>query len=318
MTEIGNSALQCRGVIDYINQYCRTPSLANRGSRTRKGEICHSVEAIVDGLRVRLRPMKNSRKSPKDSSAGAVRFGGATETELRNEKWLTDAYSIIEKKAVIQTVVTELRDFLNIDHLVYFTSKLGGGPSTDPYIRLTYPPAWLARYLAMGYADIDPVLREGFRRTLPFQWRELEISGGPEAAFLADSAAHGVGPHGYSIPVSTKHGHRGLLAVAYSGSEEEWSKFLSATQPSLIQIAARLHRRVVGELFGEDRPHLTPRELECLRWIALGKDTTEIAAILRISPHTTRDYLKSVHYKLDCATSAQAVTKAVKLGLLIV
>ena len=73
------------------------------------------------------------------------------------------------------------------------------------------------------------------------------------------------------------------------------------------------------ELFGEDRPRLTPRELECLRWIALGKDTTEIATILSISmPYTTRDYVKSVHYKLDCVTSAQAVTKAVKLGLLVV
>lgn len=261
--------------------------------------------------------MKNGGKTPKNSSAEAIHFGGVMETELRDEKWLTEAYSIIEKKTEIQTVMTELRDFLNIDHLVYFTSKLGGSPSVDPYIRLTYPASWLARYLAMGYGDVDPILREGFRRTLPFEWRELDISGSAEAEFLADAAAHGVGPHGYSIPVSTKHGHRGLLAVSFSGSEGEWTKFLATTQPGLIQIATRLHRRVVGDLFGEDRPHLTPRELECLRWIALGKDTTEIAAILHISPHTTRDYLKSVHYKLDCVTSAQAVTKAVKLGLLI-
>jgi len=50
--------------------------------------------------------------------------------------------------------------------------------------------------------------------------------------------------------------------------------------------------------------------------VALGKDAMDIASILNISPHTTRDCLKSVHYKLDCATSAQAVTKAIKLGLL--
>ena len=280
-------------------------------------EIRHFVEPGVDSVQARVRLMKNRDKTPKKSSAEAADFGGVMATELRDEKWLTEAYSIIEKKAEIQTITTELRDFLNIDHLVYFTSKVGGSPSVDPYVRLTYPPSWLARYLAMGYADVDPILREGFRRTLPFEWRELDISGSAEAAFLEDAAAHGVGPHGYSIPVSTKHGHRGLLAVSSSGSEGEWTKFLASTQPSLIQIATRLHRRVVGELFGEDRPHLTPRELECLRWIALGKDTTEIAAILNISPHTTRDYLKSVHYKLDCVTSAQAVTKAVKLGLLI-
>ena len=73
----------------------------------------------------------------------------------------------------------------------------------------------------------------------------------------------------------------------------------------------------VGFIFGENRPHLTERELECLRWISAGKDASEIAVILNISPHTTRDYLKSARYKLDCVTSAQAVSKAVALGLLI-
>jgi len=262
-------------------------------------------------------PMSNGDRNPKNNSAKHVHFGVAMAAQLPDEKWLTEAYSIIEKTAEIQTVVTELRDFLNIDHLVYYTSKLGGSPSTDPYIRLTYPASWLARYLGRGYGDIDPVLREGFRRTLPFEWRELSTDDAAEATFLADAAAHGIGPHGYSIPVLTKHGHRGLFAISSSGSEEEWTKLLATIQPSLIQIANRLHRRVVAGLFGEDRPHLTPRELECLRWIALGKDTIEIATILHISPHTTRDYLKSVHYKLDCVTSAQAVTKAVKLGLLI-
>jgi LuxR family transcriptional regulator, quorum-sensing system regulator CinR len=283
-----------------------------------EGEVRHSLMSNLDGIHTPDRPLHDSDKSPTNGPAKAILADGVTATELGDETWLTEAYSITEKRAEVQTVVTELRDFLNIDHVVYFTSKFGGSPSADPYIRLTYPASWLARYLAMGYADIDPILREGFQRTLPFEWSELDRSSGAEAAFLADAAAHGVGPHGYSIPVSTKHGHRGLLAVSFSGREEEWTKFLAAMQSGLVQIANRLHRRVIADLFGEDRPHLTPRELECLRWIALGKGAGEIAAILEISPHTTRDYLKSVHYKLDCVTSAQAVTKAVKLGLLVV
>jgi LuxR family transcriptional regulator, quorum-sensing system regulator CinR len=261
--------------------------------------------------------MTNGHKDPKSHSAKHIHLVGAMVTELPDEKWLMEAYSILEKKAETQTVVTELRDYLKVDHLVYYTSKLGGSPSADPHIRLTYPASWIARYVKMAYGDIDPVLREGFRRTLPFEWRELAISGGADAAFMVDAAAHGVGPHGYTIPLVTKHGHRGLFAVCLSCSEEQWRECLATAQSGLIQIANKLHRRVVKELFGEDRPHLTPRELDCLRWIALGKDTTAIGEILEISPHTVRDYFKSVHYKLDCVTSAQAVTKAVKLGLLI-
>ena len=234
-----------------------------------------------------------------------------------DEKMLLGAYAIIESTPEMETAIAKLRDFLKIDHLVYHSSKLGASPSVDPYIRLTYPASWIKRYLQMGYVDLDPVVREGFLRTLPFDWSELKVQSAAEYAFLTDALAHGVGPHGYSIPVRSKHGHRGLFSLSFSRSQEEWVNFLETTQPALIQIANRVHRRVITEVFGEDRPHLTTRELECLLWIARGKDTSDIAVILNISPHTTRDYLKSVRYKLDCVTSAQAVSKAAKLGLLV-
>jgi LuxR family transcriptional regulator, quorum-sensing system regulator CinR len=233
---------------------------------------------------------------------------------LPKEDLLTEAFSIVETAQDMDSVVSALRDFLRVDHIVYYSSKLEA--PTVPYIRLTYPASWVKRYLQMGYGEVDLVLREGFKRTLPFEWKELQFTSAAEVAFRADAQAHGIGPHGYSIPVSNRHGYRGLFVVSSSQPEASWAAFLAGTQAELIQIANRLHSRVVVEVFGKDRPHLTAREVECLRWVALGKDATEIAAILKISPHTTRDYLKSVHYKLDCVSSAQAVTKAIRLGLL--
>ena len=240
-------------------------------------------------------------------------------TSRSDEKTLIEAFSIVEQTPEIEAVVRKLRDLLHVDHIIYHSSRLGASPSDPqqgPYIRLTYPATWIMRYLQMGYGEIDPVLREAFRRTIPFEWSELSIESDAEASFLADAAAHGVGPHGFSVPVLSKRGHRGHFGIAFSRSKQEWSNFLNASRSTLIEIANRLHRRVIVDVFGEGGPHLTARELECLRWVALGKSTGEIAAILKISPHTTRGYLKSVHYKLDCVTSAQAVTKAVQLGLL--
>ncbi len=237
-------------------------------------------------------------------------------TTLLDEEMLLDAFSVIESTPDTEAAIAKLRDLLKVDHLVYHSSKLGARPSADPYIRLTYPAAWIKRYLQMGYIDVDPVVREGFVRTLPFDWSELKVQGPAEIGFLTDALAHGVGPHGLSIPVQSKHGHRALFSISFSRSREEWAEFVKANLPSLIQIANRVHRRVICEIFGEDRPHLTLRELECLRWIARGKDTSEIAIILNISAHTARDYLKSARFKLDSVTSAQAVSKAVKLGLL--
>jgi DNA-binding CsgD family transcriptional regulator len=239
-------------------------------------------------------------------------------TDESDEARLLQAYAIIDTTPDMEVTIGKLRDLLNVDHLVYHSSKLGTSPSVDPYIRLTYPAVWIKRYLQMGYVDLDPVLREGFLRTLPFDWSELKIQTAEEGSFLMDALAHGVGPHGLSIPLQSKHGHRALFSVSFSRSDEEWMNFVKSALPTLIQIGNRLHRRVISEVFGEDRPHLTTRELECLRWIARGKDSSEIAVILSISPHTARYYLKSARFKLDCVTSAQAVSKAVKLGLLIV
>jgi DNA-binding CsgD family transcriptional regulator len=238
-------------------------------------------------------------------------------TSAPDEERLLEAFSIIDNTPEMEATIAKLRDFLHVDHAVYHSSKRGASPSADPYIRLTYPAAWIKRYLQMGYIDIDPVVREGFLRTLPFDWSELKIQGAAEISFLTDALAHGVGPHGLSIPVQSKHGHRALFSISSSRSQDEWTSFVKATLPALIQIANRIHRRVMCEAFGGDRLRLTARELECLRWIARGKDTSEIAIILNISAYTARDYLKSARYKLDSVTSAQAVSKAVKLGLLI-
>ena len=139
-------------------------------------------------------------------------------TSRPDEKTLVEAFSIIEDTSEIEEVIRKLRDLLRVDHIVYHSSKLGASPS-DPqrglYIRLTYPATWMMRYLQMGYGDIDPVLREAFRRTIPFEWSELTIESEAEASFLADAASHGVGPHGFSIPVLSKRGHRGHFRNSY-------------------------------------------------------------------------------------------------------
>jgi LuxR family transcriptional regulator, quorum-sensing system regulator CinR len=235
-----------------------------------------------------------------------------------SEEKLAAAYSLIDQTTDLGVTIGKLRDLTGVNHIVYHSSKFGASPSADPFIRLTYPDAWIKRYLQMGYIDVDPVIREGFLRILPFDWRELTIQSEAELAFLMDALAHHVGPYGYSIPVQSKNGHRALFSVSYSGPEDEWREFLQHSQQSLIQIAHRTHTWVMRNIFDEIRPHLTTREIECLRLISLGKNTSEIAVILSISPHTARDYLKSSRFKLDCVTSAQAVSKAVKLGLLIV
>lgn len=57
---------------------------------------------------------------------------------------------------------------------------------------------------------------------------------------------------------------------------------------------------------------LTPRESECLRWVAKGKTDREIARILSVSPRTVRFHVDNAKEKLNVATRIQAVTKLMR------
>jgi DNA-binding CsgD family transcriptional regulator len=60
---------------------------------------------------------------------------------------------------------------------------------------------------------------------------------------------------------------------------------------------------------------LSPRERECLLWVARGKTYAEAALIIGMSFGSVKTYLDNARYKLNCATLAQATAKAVTLGI---
>lgn len=65
-----------------------------------------------------------------------------------------------------------------------------------------------------------------------------------------------------------------------------------------------------------NKGHLTSRQLACLRRIALGDTTAEIAASLGLSPHTVEHYVTEACVRLGARTRAHAVTLAIVSGFL--
>jgi Autoinducer binding domain len=174
--------------------------------------------------------------------------------EPPDDDLLRKASEIVDDVPDTEVVISKLRDLLDVDHVAYVLLK----PGAAPYVRLTYPASWILRYLQSGYTTIDPIFREGGRSAVPFKWSEIPIENAAEASFLEDAVSYGIGPHGYSIPLK-EHGYRGLFSISFSRSDQEWTDFLRTTENILARIAAKLHRRVVGEIFGEVT---APRRLE--------------------------------------------------------
>ncbi len=203
-----------------------------------------------------------------------------------------------------------------IDFSTYHLALTVADVVDTPYVRTTYVDAWVARYLLRGYVKVDPIVREGLIRHMPFDWREVEV---PQAAhdFLLDAQEHGVGANGYSIPIVDKK-RRALFSLNSRKSASEWSKLVQTYGHEWLDLAFLIHRKAVFELHGEHDPipQLGPREKECLYWSALGKTNDEIAEILGLSMHTTQRYLMSARHKLGAASTTSATAIAIQLRLI--
>ena len=85
-----------------------------------------------------------------------------------------------------------------------------------------------------------------------------------------------------------------------------------------MELAHLIHRKAVIEVHGnvDPVPALSPRELQCLHWSALGNDAKGISLILGLSTHTAQAYLKSARFKLGCLTTTAATARAIQLRLI--
>jgi DNA-binding CsgD family transcriptional regulator len=83
---------------------------------------------------------------------------------------------------------------------------------------------------------------------------------------------------------------------------------LELLRPSLIRVQAAARAR--GQREEAAVSPLTGREREILGWIARGKTSREIAAILVVSPYTVRKHVEHILNKLGVSTRSAAVARA--------
>ncbi|WP_162998171.1 response regulator transcription factor [Brevundimonas lutea] len=74
----------------------------------------------------------------------------------------------------------------------------------------------------------------------------------------------------------------------------------------------------VADLNEEDRPALTPRERDVVRWTAQGLTTRDMGALMGISPHTVGEHLKNIRRKLGTQNSAHTIAVAYRCGELTI
>ena len=127
----------------------------------------------------------------------------------------------------------------------------------------------------------------------------IALTSGLEGATVSDAVR--AGAIGYLLKnASVQDLHRAIKAAAAG------QVFLSP------EAAAQLVRRVKAPESGES---LTPRELDVLRLMALGRANKEIARELRIGEETVKTHVRKILSKLQAASRTQAALHAIRSGL---
>lgn len=189
--------------------------------------------------------------------------------------------------------------------------EMGRGGPARSLARIS-PAGWEETYQREGLGEANVLERMAFRRNDPFSWREAIGDASHGRRLLELLGAHGF-RDGVAIPC---HGAGGYIGVVSLAIDEPAA--LSPDEHAAIGLAAIIvHDRIRALDPGPKTVvALTPRERDCLAFVAAGKSDWEISRILGIAHSTARGYVESARVKIDARTRAQATARAIAMGLI--
>lgn len=185
----------------------------------------------------------------------------------------------------------------------------------DSIIMQTLPPGWLENYVRKDYQTHDPLVRIGHGSMSPTAWTITDWDGlltGKQIGWRDDNKSFGICT-GLLIP-DRRDGHLKVIsllggAVSIDLADQKALYFAG------LEMLSHMHE--LGLITGaETPPLLSPRERDCLHWIAAGKSDWEIGQILSISEKTVGTHIDRLKHKLGVATRAQAIVAALRYRFL--
>jgi len=159
----------------------------------------------------------------------------------------------------------------------------------------------------------DPMVRELYKTYDPYAWsdvlnrRKLERD---DLRIVQEAGEFGM-REGFVVPIYQLNGYFGLVSAA-GGKLELTERMRSVLQLTSIYVhdkVARLHRAL-----REQKARLSPREIDCLKWVSAGKSDWVIGEILHLSERTVNGYIESAKRKYEVTTRVQAVLLAARDG----
>jgi DNA-binding CsgD family transcriptional regulator len=165
----------------------------------------------------------------------------------------------------------------------------------------------------------DPVMQHCREQSMPIVWDQRTYVNQGAAELWEQQASFGY-VTGIAMALHLPEGRHFLLGVdrdkPLPSDPAELQRTVADLQLFAVHAQDAAMRILVPQALQPERPALTPRELECLRWTMEGKTAWEVGAILGISERTAVLHINNAMHKLGAINKHQAVLKALRLGLI--
>lgn len=174
------------------------------------------------------------------------------------------------------------------------------------------PIEWGKRYFQRNYLESDPTIHHVRQYDSMLNWDHQNKCTSLSTRSLVMDEARDFGlKQGVTIPHLSFDGIR--IGASFSGSRMDTSvhavSYLNVLSAMALMRALCLSKNKRCE-------NLSPRERECLLWVADGKSDWDISTILGISQKTVEKHLSNCRQKLNAVNRSQAVVRAFQHGIL--
>jgi DNA-binding CsgD family transcriptional regulator len=181
------------------------------------------------------------------------------------------------------------------------------------------PLAFEQTFEDLGVGRRDPVMQHCKRQTVPIVWsQKTYLDRG--SIDLWDAQAQFGYRNGIAMALHLPEGRHFFLGVdrdqELPRDQGQLTRMVADLQLFAVHAQDTAMRVLISEALQPERPALTPRELDVLRWTMDGKTAWEVGQLLSIAERTTVQHLQNAMKKLQCNSKHQAVLKALRLGLI--
>lgn len=181
------------------------------------------------------------------------------------------------------------------------------------------PADYADAFVDTGQSRHDPVMQHVKSQSVPIIWNQSTYVDRGLADKWEVQAAFGYRT-GIALALHLPEGRHFVLGVDRDqdlpANTAELTRMVADLQLFAVHAQDAAIRLFVPPLLQPERPSLTPRELEALRWTMEGKTAWEVGTILGISERTAVLHVNNAMHKLNCVNKHQAVLKALRLGLI--